>query len=120
NLTIRNLTIHPLELVSVERFEAQKEQTGDAITNTLGAISSFLNATDFSSSKTVAKGQALNKENVGVKVDPFRAKATDVRTADPGGSEVIRLVFRSEGGKYEVDVPSPNNKSSTMKKIDGG
>ena len=120
NLTIRNLTIHPLELVSVERFEAQKEQTGDAITNTLGAISGFLNATDFSSSKTVAKGQALNKENVGVKVDPFRATETNVRTADPGGREVIRLSFRCEGGKYEVDVPSPNNKSSTMKKIDGG
>lgn len=119
DLTIRNLTIHPLELISVERFEAKKEQTGDAITNTIGTISSFLNATDFSSSKIVAKGDPHKKDNVSVKVDPFRVKQTDVRTADPS-REVIRLVFKSQDKKYEIDVPSPNAKSATMKKLDGG
>ena len=119
DLTIRNLTIHPLELVTVERFESKKEQTGDAITNTIGAISGFLNATDFSSTKTVVKGNAHKKDNVTIKVDPFRAKQTDVRTADPG-REIIRLVFKSRDKKYEVDIPSPNSKSSTMKKLDGG
>ena len=119
DLTLRNLTIHPIELVSVERFEGHKQQTGDAITNTIGAISGFLNATDFSSTKTVVKGDAHKKDNVNIKVDPFKSKKTDVRTADPD-REVIRLTFKTEDHKYEVDVPSPNSKSSTMKKLDGG
>lgn len=119
NLSLRNVTNHQIELLSVERFEGHKEQTGDAISNTIGAISGFLNATEFSSTKTVVKGDARKKDNVNIKVDPFKSKQTDVRTADPG-REVIRLTFKTENHKYEVDVPSPNSKSSTMKKLDGG
>lgn len=119
NLTLRNVTIHPIELVSVERFEGHQEQTGGAISNTIGAISGFLNATDFSSTKTVVKGDSHKKDNVNIKVDPFKSKQTDIRSADPS-REVIRLTFKAEDHKYEVDVPSPNSKSSTMKKLDGG
>merc|ERR1712000_398619 len=64
-------------------------------------------------------GDAHKKDNVNIKVDPFKSKKTDVRAADPD-REVIRLTFKTEDHKYEVDVPSPNSKSSTMKKLDGG
>jgi 1-phosphatidylinositol phosphodiesterase len=118
NITIRNVTIHPLELVSIERFESKREDTGNLLSNVTGTISSFLNATEHQSHQTVA-GDSRHKEDVNVCVDPFKTKQTDFRTADPG-REVIRLVFKTEDHKYEVDVPSPNKKSSTMKKLDGG
>lgn len=118
SITIRNVTIHPLELVSVERFESKKEDTGSLVSNVTGAISSFLNATEHQKHQTVA-GDSRHKEDVNIRVDPFKTKQTEVRTADPG-REVIRLVFKYEDKKYEVDIPSPNKKSSTMKKLDGG
>lgn len=121
-LTIRNLTIHPLELVKVERFEAQKVQTGNAVSNMTGAITGFFNATDNSSHHIVPqKGNPHDKRDVhGVRIDPFKAHKTDVRTADPAGREVIRLTFKESGKHYETDVPSPSRRSALMKKLDGG
>ena len=118
NITLRNLTIHPLELLSIERFESKREETGNLVSNVTGAITSFLNATEHQTHQTVA-GDSRHKQDVNVRVDPFKTKQTDIRTADPG-REVIRLVFKTEDHKYEVDIPSPNKKSSTMKKLDGG
>jgi len=118
NITLRNLTIHPLELVSIERFEGKREETGNLVSNVTGAITSFLNATEHQTHQTIA-GNSHHKQDANIRVDPFKTKQTDIRTADPG-REVIRLVFKTEDHKYEVDIPSPNKKSSTMKKLDGG
>lgn len=119
DLTIRNLTKSPLELVTIQRFEAEKVATGNAISNITGAITGFLNATEHVSSQTVARGEHREKKDVSIKVDPFKAKKTDVRTAD-ANREVIRLTFKTENHKYETDVPSPSKKSAVMKKLDGG
>lgn len=119
SITLRNLTNHTLELVSVERFESKKETTdGSLVSNVTGAITNFLNATEHQTHTTHA-GASRHKDNVNVRVEPFKTKQTDIRTADPD-REVIRLVFQTEDHKYEVDIPSPNKKSSTMKKLDGG
>ncbi|KAG9257935.1 PLC-like phosphodiesterase [Emericellopsis atlantica] len=119
NLSVRNLTIHPLELLTIDRFEGSKEQTGDLLTNTLGTVNSFLNATEFKTTRTVAKGEPHKQDKVNVTIDPFKTKETNERTADPK-KEVIRLVFKTDGHKYEVDVPSADTKSTVMKKLDGG
>lgn len=119
SVTIRNVTIHALELVSVERFESKKAKAsggGDLVSNVTSVFSGLLSS---GGDDEILPGESRHKDNVNVRVDPFKTKQTEIRTADPG-REVIRLVFKTEGHKYEVDIPSPNKKSSTMKKLDGG
>lgn len=111
NLTIRNLTINPIELIEVERFEGQRVRTGGV----LSSMTSFRS----SSHKIHAKGDAILKEEASVNIAPFEIKDTEIRSADRN-KEVVRLTFNYEGYKYEVDIPSPSNKSSVMKNLDGG
>ncbi|KAM5355761.1 hypothetical protein ACJ41O_002407 [Fusarium nematophilum] len=119
NLTIRNFTINPIELVEVERFEGERVGTGNVLSNVTNAVTGFINATDFHAHETHAKGDAIHKEKAGVKIDPFKTKESNIRAADKN-KEVVRLTFKYEDHKYEVDIPSPSKKSSVMKKLDGG
>ena len=119
NLTIRNVTVNPLELVTVERFESEKENVGGTLSSLTGKFSSLMNATDYQSHNIVAKGKPNSKDDVNIRIDSFKAKKTDVRTAD-ADREVLRLTFKSKDKKYQIDIPTPNTKSSTMKKLDGG
>lgn len=118
NLSIRNLTIYPLELVSVERFEGGRVQTGNKFSNMTGAVTGFFNATDFPSHQTVAQGDARHKDSVSVHIEPFHIKQTEIKTADPK-KEVIRLKFKTDNHEFETDVPSPSSKSATMKRLSG-
>ncbi|KAK7417974.1 hypothetical protein QQX98_004276 [Neonectria punicea] len=119
SLTIRNLTINPIELVSVERFESERVRTADVVSSVTGKLSGFINATDFTAHETRAQGKALHKEKANVRIEPFKTKETEIRAADKN-KEVIRLTFKAADHHYEVDVPSPSRKSAVMKKLDGG
>ncbi|KAF4944336.1 hypothetical protein FGADI_12754 [Fusarium gaditjirri] len=119
HLTIRNLTINPIELVQTERFEGQTVRTGNVLSNVTSHISGFIKATDFSSRQTQAKGDPIYKEKASVKVEPFKTKDAGIRAADKN-KEVVRLTFKYEDHKYQVDIPGPSNKSSVMKNLDGG
>ena len=119
NITIRNLTINPLELVSIERFEAERIKTGSMLTSMSNAVANFLNATDASSSELHPKGEALDKKDVSFRIEPFSSTKTDLRTAD-ADREVARLVFQCGDHSYESDVPSPSSKSAVMKKLNDG
>ncbi|KAF4983489.1 hypothetical protein FZEAL_1112 [Fusarium zealandicum] len=119
NLAIRNLTINPIELLEVERFEGERVSTGNVLSNVTNSITGFINATDFSAHETHAKGDPIHKEKANVKIDPFKTNESSIRAADKN-KEVIRLYFKYEDHKYEVDIPSPSRKSSVMKKLDGG
>ncbi|EWZ91382.1 hypothetical protein BFJ68_g4956 [Fusarium oxysporum] len=119
HLTIRNLTINPIELIEIERFEGQTVRTGNVLSNMTSHISGFIKATDFSSRQTQAKGDPIHKEKASVKVEPFKTKDSRIRAADKN-KEVVRLTFKYEDHKYQVDIPSPSNKSSVMKNLDGG
>ncbi|KAH0499170.1 hypothetical protein TgHK011_006381 [Trichoderma gracile] len=119
DLTIRNLTITPLELVSVQRFQGEKVRTGNVVANVTGTISSLINATDFSAHRLLPRGDSHDARDVSVHLDPFRAVRTDVRAPDPAGREILRLTFRAGDRRYETDVPSPSRKSAVMKRIDG-
>ncbi|KAI1023047.1 hypothetical protein LB503_000748 [Fusarium chuoi] len=119
HLTIRNLTINPIGLIEIERFEGQTVRTGNVLSNMTSHISGFIKASDFSSRQTQAKGDPIHKEKASVKVEPFKTKDSGIRAADKN-KEVVRLTFKYEDHKYQVDIPSPSNKSSVMKNLDGG
>lgn len=119
NLTIRNLTPRRIELVTVERFEADKVSTSNAISSALGVMSNFLNATSSASSETHAKGDAKSREDINIGVDAFASAGTEV--AEPeSNAEVLRLTFKTEDRSYQTDVPSANGRSATMNKLDDG
>ncbi|KAJ6446109.1 phosphatidylinositol phospholipase C [Purpureocillium lavendulum] len=121
-LTLRNLTIHPLELVKVERFEGERVSSGGGLlSNVTGAVTNFLNATEHQSHETRPKGGAIDARDVSVRVEPFAVNAdTDVRGPDAPANEVLRLTFQTEGHRYEADVPTPSSRSAVMKKLDDG
>ncbi|KAI0553302.1 phosphatidylinositol-specific phospholipase C [Xylaria curta] len=125
DLTIRNLTATPLELKVVERFEGQP--SSDAVvddvkklaTNFTSKITDIFNSSSDAVSPNVQiKGEALDRRDVSVPLEPFETCTTDIRAADPG-REVLRLTFESEGHRYQVDAPSPSRRSTVMKQIDG-
>lgn len=119
NLTIRNLTIHPIELVHVQRFQSEKISQGNVFSNVTATITGFLNATGAINYQIHPTGESVSDDDVSFGVDPFRTVGTDVRAADLG-SEVVRLTFRTEDHRYEADIPSPSTKSAVMRKLDDG
>ena len=123
SLTIRNLTIHPLELVAVERFEADRvPSSGSALGSITGAVTGLFNTTtaaDAPSPRVAARGQPRHKDDVSVHVKPFGVHQSDVRSADPG-REVIRLTFKTDKHRYQTDVPNPTAQSAEMRKLDAG
>lgn len=119
DLTIRNLTITPLELVSIQRLQGEKIRTGNLVSNVTGRFTSFINATDFSAHKLLPRAdhEPHDQRDVSIHLDPFRTVQTDVRAADAAGREILRLTFRAGHRRYETDVPSPSRKSAVMKRI---
>ncbi|KAI1146978.1 phosphatidylinositol-specific phospholipase C [Nemania diffusa] len=126
DLTIRNLTATPLELKVVERFEG--EPTSDAgrddvkkraakVTSKISDI--FSSTAEAVSPHVQIKGEVRDHRDVSIPLKPFETHITDIRAPDHG-REVLRLTFESEGHRYQVDVPSASQRSTTMKKLDGG
>ncbi|KAI1744074.1 phosphatidylinositol-specific phospholipase C [Xylaria scruposa] len=125
DLTIRNLTATPLELKVVERFEGQPssdaavDDVKKLATNFTSKITDIFNSSSDAISPNVQiKGEALDRRDVSVPLEPFETCTTDIRAADPG-REVLRLTFESEGHRYQVDAPSPSRRSTVMRQIDG-
>lgn len=122
NLTIRNLTIHPLELVCAENFAAERVKTAGMLSSLGGAVTNFLNATTHSSSELRVKEeeQGSSRRDVSFCADAFQAIETDIAAAEVDDRQVVRLTFKTEDHSYETDVPSPTSKSAVMKKLDDG
>ncbi|KAI1276214.1 phosphatidylinositol-specific phospholipase C [Xylaria sp. FL0933] len=126
DLTLRNLTANPLELKVIERFEGQPTSSAsvDDVKSLASNLTSKIGGLFNSSSERVSadvqiKGDARDRQDVSIALKPFETRTTDLRAADPG-REVLRLTFESQGHRYEVDVPSPSRKSTTMKNLDRG
>ncbi|KAI3332193.1 phosphatidylinositol-specific phospholipase C [Xylariaceae sp. AK1471] len=123
DLTIRNLTATPLELKVVERFEGRPTSDTDDVKRLAANLTSKITDIFNSSSEAIApnvkiQGEARDRRDVSILIEPFETCGTDIRAADPG-REVLRLTFESEGYRYQVDVPSASHRSTVMKKIDG-
>lgn len=116
SLTIRNVTINPLELVLIERFEGAPRQAG-------GFTHFFnFNATD-SSQPSADQGPAEREDIQDVHVNAFETKLTS--HAGPGNG-VIRLTFTTplitQGGvndnsphRYVLDLSSAQDATHTHK-----
>ncbi|KAI8630428.1 phosphatidylinositol-specific phospholipase C [Xylariaceae sp. FL1651] len=123
DLTIRNLTITPLELKVVERFEGQPPSGVEEKKKFASFTSKFTDIFN-SASQAVApivqiQDGATDRRDVSFPIGPFETRGTDVRAADPG-REVLRLTFESQGHRYQVDVPSASRRSTVMERLDGG
>lgn len=125
NLSVRNLTIHPLELVCAESFAAESVRTAGYLSSIGSAVTGFLNATDSSSSELRVKegAEGADRRDVSFTADAFQTVETDVAAPATDGDDrqIVRLTFKTEGDhRYETDVPSPSSKSALMKKLDEG
>jgi 1-phosphatidylinositol phosphodiesterase len=128
SLTVRNLTITPLSLRVVERFEADTppKATSSPIANVTANVTSsirgFLNPVTLppASGLVATAEHAHDRHDVDIRVDPFTTHGTDIRAADPG-REVLRLTFEEPGSdrRYTVDVPGPSARSLTLTKLNG-
>jgi len=124
SLTIRNLTVTPLQLTAFERREGSA--SGRAFSSTTGRNGP-------ASSRAAATAEIGQQDVQGVVVEPFGTRATDIRAADPRAGEVLRLVFQcvgtaaAAGGggtpvpvRYTVEVPGQSGKSLVMTREGGG
>jgi 1-phosphatidylinositol phosphodiesterase len=116
-LTIRNLTVNPIELKILDRFEAAQsaESNNGGIANITNIIRTFIgllsNITTLSSAQLSAKSETFSKQDVSVPIAPFETKITDIQ---PNHKEVLRLTFEAEGQRYRVDTPTPFQRSTVL------
>lgn len=117
SLTIRNITINPLELTKVERF-------GSPLKNTSGlakigrTVTGLFTSSSPATTTTAAPTEYPEIQDVtNIVATPFEAKPTDIRTADPSRQESLRLTFQTPGTAhtYSVDIPGPSTRSQVMK-----
>ncbi|KAI3401702.1 hypothetical protein diail_9366 [Diaporthe ilicicola] len=122
SLTIRNVTINPLELVLTERFERAPAPGGgfSRINSTITGL--FTSSTPALFVPADGQEPSERRDVTGVAVGAFEARATDIPAAEPGRS-VLRLTFQTPGTghRYVVDCPSPGPRSVVMRKeVAGG
>lgn len=118
-VTVRNLTNLPLTLKRAERYDSKVVRTGGVLTNTIGTITSFINATNFTTSETHADGEARSFKDVHVDIEPFSAKKTEFSPPEQG-KDVLRFLFECQDKRYEVDVPTADDTSTIMKALTKG
>jgi 1-phosphatidylinositol phosphodiesterase len=120
SLSIRNLSVTPLELKLIERFEGQAVPGPNALANITSTITGMFNATHTPSGGVVPKGgDPHERQDIsGVVVEPFTTRGTDIRAADPT-REVLRLTFEQPGTghRYVVDAPGPSPRSLVMTRV---
>lgn len=120
SLTIRNVTIHPLELVAIERLESLPSRVG-WLTRLVRTVTGLFSFSSSSPPATQEESQEMHdKQDVNdMVVNPFETKATDIRAAD-SDREVLQLVFQTPDTehRYTVDCPGPSRRSQVMKKQD--
>jgi len=98
-LTIRNLTVEPLVLKRIERFDDAEKARAE------GGISKIT--------------EPVTSEDAAIPVAPFQTRETDLLMASPQNG-LARLIFEDgDEYKYSVDVPTPSSRSQEMKKVEG-
>jgi len=110
-LTIRNLTSLPLSLKLVERYpspDAEKHPVVKHFGNFTANLTNFVNSTTpinlslpGPSAKQLAEhAQSFERQDVDVKVEPWKSVDTGVGASERGEREVLRLTVEVEGERY--------------------
>ncbi|EPE25240.1 PLC-like phosphodiesterase [Glarea lozoyensis ATCC 20868] len=113
-LTIRNITVHPLDLKVVERFDLAGHGIAGGgfskITRSLSALVSSNNTTP-TAAQLIQKAESFTAEEISLPIAPFSSKTTNVET-NVGGT--LRLTFELEGQRYRIDTPTTDEKSTVL------
>ncbi|KAJ4417753.1 hypothetical protein N0V85_001724 [Neurospora sp. IMI 360204] len=129
NLTIRNLTITPLELKEVERHEdPTKARKPNGLAKITARITGKSNkssppaptaaaATDNLNGAAREPGAASKQDISDVHVQPFSEHETSIPLPDAFKGESLRLTFSEPGTPYtySVSIPGPSPRSIVMK-----
>ena len=121
-LTIRNLTATPLELRVIERFEAPHKLPRDTEHK---AKDIFQNVTSFAglsgrsstapSAPALAEGaHSFARQDVNVRVGPFKTVHTDFRASERAPNEILRLLINFDGEDHRIDVPGHSSRSTVF------
>lgn len=114
-LTIRNLTATAIELKVVERFQSAGSRTSENpkgianITKTFSGLMS--NFTSPAAPQTGTASASLSNQDVSIPIAAFETKATDIQ---PNANEVLRLTVEVDGQRYQVDAPTPSQRSIVL------
>ncbi|KAK4238022.1 hypothetical protein C8A03DRAFT_15465 [Achaetomium macrosporum] len=106
-LTIRNVTITPLELKVVERLDAHPHLHKP---KGLVKITSPI-------SRNQERPSSAKQHITGVVIQPFSECQTPVYTPDPARHEQIRLVFedKATGHRYGAEIPGSSRRSIVLR-----
>ncbi|CAK7214322.1 hypothetical protein SCUCBS95973_002103 [Sporothrix curviconia] len=142
SLTIRNLSVTPLELTQVERYEADAVQSARGVTDVVWSFLrtpiDYLTGCGANPSGGSTGSGLVPKEGAppmamdavaDVRIGAFATARTAVKAPNPA-SEVLRLTFKAEFGggaahkTYTVDVPAASPRSIELQPVkdqaDGG
>ncbi|ERS96065.1 1-phosphatidylinositol phosphodiesterase [Sporothrix schenckii 1099-18] len=137
SLTIRNISVTPLELTQVERFGAEAIEDTRGVTEHVWNLvclpyNYIMGRNGHPASGSGGTGlapkhgaQATTTDQIGnVQIAPFSTTQTQVK-APQAGSEVLRLTFKAtfDNGAnvrlYTVDVPSASSRSNELRPVGG-
>ncbi|KAK7744912.1 hypothetical protein SLS53_003145 [Cytospora paraplurivora] len=122
SLTIRNLTINPLELKKIERFEWPAAPQPGGLSRINSTITGLFVSNSTAATVVVRDGQEPTERQYVTEMTagPFETKTTDIRAPEPGRG-VLRLTFQTPGTvqRYVVDCPGPSPRSVVMRRLGG-
>ncbi|KAA8648616.1 hypothetical protein EYZ11_001573 [Aspergillus tanneri] len=121
HLTIRNLTSTPITLKRIERFRPQEKLRDDIqslaknFTRALATVAT--NVTRAAEPVAVLSDDAnpFEHNDVDIRVEPFTAVKTELRTFIDSEKERLRWIIEVDGEKHQIQTPVPTAESATMK-----
>lgn len=129
NLTLRNVSNHPLTLKLVEYFDPEKADTGGVFSmkNVTSAITNVTNSVGITNTCTrkevpeiAPDSNPFERREVDIKLDPFKIVKTDVKSSIRNEKERTRLTFVSNNGeKHKMYTPVPTTCDTPTLEVEG-
>ena len=124
DVKIRNLTNHPLKLVSVEHFDPDKQSAFQVhnVTRSLAHVTNSIGLTNSTTRRNVGQispdSQPFAVRDLVIELPPFSVTQTDVKPAVKNDAERLRLTFETElGGRHRMYTPIPTRESHALEAL---
>ncbi|CAG8301344.1 unnamed protein product [Penicillium nalgiovense] len=119
HLTIRNNTSTPITLKRIERFQAPEKDGFTAFSTMARNFTQVLtNQTRNEEVSSIEQdSRPFEEKDVDIHVEPFATKKTELRSFIDSDKERMRLIFETEGQRYQIQVPVPTAESAGMKAL---